>query len=140
MKIMGGPCPDKKIIPIVVMMVWSDELNVYSEPRGFSIIGVETKEYHEVSRIHVWEIHFEGFQGERTSTPWSSVNNCSVGYEPTVINYKLAEFLKINYIDSIDFQKQPIFYQTFLFVRMQSYHPVFAQVYVDMFALIFYKN
>jgi len=61
------------------MRVWSDELNVYGEPKGFNIIGVETNQHHEVSRIHIWEIHFEGFQGESISTPWSSVNICTAG-------------------------------------------------------------
>lgn len=83
-KIMGGPCASKKIMPISIMRMWSDQSNSYDEPIGYRIIGVELGEQNEVSRIHVWEIkrkpmEQEAFSGGVLSPPWSSVNNCT-GY------------------------------------------------------------
>ena len=76
--IMGGPCAEKKSYPINIMRLWSDKLNTYDEPMGFTIIGIEFKDGYEISRIHVWEIREINNSGERISPPWSSVNNCTV--------------------------------------------------------------
>ncbi len=79
MKLMGGPCTDKKMIPIAIMRVWSDKPNIYDEPIGYKIVGVEFASGYEISRIHICDIRpvvaFES--GERISPPWSSVNNCT---------------------------------------------------------------
>lgn len=79
---MGGPCTSKKIMPISIMRMWSDQSNSYDEPIGYRIIGVELGEQNKVSRIHVWEIQRkpkeqEAFRGGVLSPPWSSVNNCT---------------------------------------------------------------
>jgi len=90
-RIMGGPCASKKIIPISIMRMWSDQPNSYDEPIGYRIIGVELGKQNEVSRIHVWEIQRkpkeqEAFCGEVLSPPWSSVNNCTFN-QNTVHNH-----------------------------------------------------
>ncbi len=77
-QLMGGPCTEKKMIPIAIMRVWSDKPNIYDEPIGYKIIGVEFENGYEISRIHIWDIRPAIESGEGISSPWSSANNCTL--------------------------------------------------------------
>ena len=58
-RVMGGPCTKKKMMPIAIMRIWSDKPGMYDEPIGFVIVGVESDEDSVITRLHVWSVEYK---------------------------------------------------------------------------------
>ncbi|MDP2265599.1 MAG: replication endonuclease, partial [Thiobacillus sp.] len=92
-KLMGGPMAPRKVHPLKLARVWSDQLGQYGEALGWQIKGVEHENLFIPTRFHQWRIErrpldtlplerilstdFENSAKPEPCSPWTCVNNCT---------------------------------------------------------------
>ncbi len=68
MVIMGGPCAKKLQQPIWLLLCHTDKFNEYEEPVLAFVIGVESANDYEQSRVHVWEKKLKAAGSEKSES------------------------------------------------------------------------
>lgn len=53
---MGGPLISRDRLPVAVLRVWTDEPDSYGDPKGYSVLGLETGDEHFVTRGLSWSV------------------------------------------------------------------------------------